>query len=108
MSNKLYVGNLPYSTNDEDLKTAFAEFGNIEDVKIIQDRMTGRSRGFGFVTFSSADDAHRALEMNGHELQGRAITVSIAQDRPQGGGFRGDRGGRGGDRHERGGHRFRR
>ncbi len=106
MSNKLYVGNLSYSTADGDLESAFAGFGEIQDVKIILDRMTGRSRGFGFVTFSSADDAKKALEMDGKELQGRNITVSVAQERPQydrsgGGGRGGDRGGR----FDRNGHR---
>lgn len=103
MSSKLYVGNLSYQTRQEDLADAFAQYGEIADVKIIQDRMTGRSRGFGFVTFATSESAKEALKMDGQDLGGRNITVSFAQEKPEGerrsGGFGGGgRGGFGGER----------
>lgn len=102
MNNKLFVGNLPYSATEEELREAFAQAGNVVSVKIIMDRETGRSKGFGFVEMASDAEAGTAMEkLNGADYAGRAITVSIA--RPQeprapraGGGFGGDRGGRGG------------
>ena len=97
MSNRLFVGGLPWAVDDNGLQDAFASFGEITDCKVITDRDTGRSRGFGFVTFSSSDDARSALNaMNGAELDGRTLNVDIAQDRggsrrPSGGGGRDNR-----------------
>lgn len=101
MDNKLYVGNLAYSTTEDDLRTLFAEAGTIASVALIKDRDTGRSRGFAFVEMSSQGEAQKAISMfNGKELNERALTVNIARPRKERGGF-GDR--RGGDR--RGGKR---
>ena len=96
MSNKLFVGGLSWGTSDSGLHDAFAEFGEVTDAKVITDRETGRSRGFGFVTFTNGDDAQSALNaMNGAELDGRTLNVDIAQDR--GGSRRGGGGGGGRD-----------
>lgn len=115
MGKKLYVGNLPYSVQDETLQSAFSQFGTVESARVITDRETGRSKGFGFVEMSSDDEASQAIErLNGTPMEGRNITVSEA--RPQaprqggggGGGFRGaggGGGGRGGFRGGRGGFR---
>jgi len=100
MSNKLFVGGLAWATTDQGLKAAFEAFGEVVDAKVITDRETGRSRGFGFVTFADADSARQALDqMNGQELDGRNLRVDEAQER-RGGGRGGERGGdrRGGDR----------
>lgn len=83
--NKIYVGNLPYSTTEDDLTNAFASFGEIVNIKLIKDRETGRSKGFAFIEFSQSDEANNALSFNGTSLDGRAVKVSIAEDR------RGDR-----------------
>ncbi|KAG2726425.1 hypothetical protein I3843_01G108000 [Carya illinoinensis] len=103
-SSKLFVGGLSYSTDEQSLKDAFAGFGDVVDAKVIVDRDTGRSRGFGFVNYSSTESASEALSaMDGQELNGRNIRVSYANDRPAGprpfggGGYRGDRGFGGGD-----------
>lgn len=95
MAKKLYVGGLSYGTTDEALKTTFSEAGPVESVTIIKDRMTGRSRGFGFVEMTNDEDAAKAVSMfDGKELDGRKLTVNEARpmtDRPkfQGrGGFR--------------------
>lgn len=115
MNNRLYVGNLSFHTTEEELHHAFAEFGNVSEVKIVLDRDTGRSRGFAFVQMESSDDARKAIEnMDGATLDGRSLRVSEAEERrPRegggggGGGFsrgdRGDRGDRGGGRGGRGG-----
>ncbi len=96
MSKKLFVGGLSWGTDDTGLRTAFEQFGEIEEAKVIADRETGRSRGFGFVTFTNDEDADTAVqEMNGTELDGRSINVNEARDRRSGGGGRGG-GGRGG------------
>ncbi|HEY6727861.1 MAG TPA: RNA-binding protein [Polyangiaceae bacterium] len=96
MSTKLYIGNLSFSTVEEQVRDAFAEFGRVANVSLIIDRATGRSRGFGFVEYESADSAQHAIDsMNGAMLDGRALTVNIARDRAEGGssgrGPRGDR-----------------
>jgi RNA recognition motif-containing protein len=102
MSKKLFVGGLSWGTTDEGLHGAFSRFGEIVEAKVITDRETGRSRGFGFVTFANDDGAASAVtEMNGAELDGRTIKVNEAEDkgfRPGGGGGGGGggRGGRGG------------
>jgi RNA recognition motif-containing protein len=99
MSKKLFVGGLSWGTDDEGLRAAFERFGAVDEAKVITDRETGRSRGFGFVTFSSDSDAMSAVsEMDGKELDGRTIKVNEAQERPprSGGGGGGGGGGRGG------------
>jgi RNA recognition motif-containing protein len=84
MSRKLFVGGLPWATTDESLRKAFEEFGLIEEANVVCERDSGRSRGFGFVTFESADDAKTALEaMNDKEIDGRQIRVDLAQSSPK-------------------------
>jgi RNA recognition motif-containing protein len=79
---KLFVGGLSWDTTTEDLRTAFAKFGAVSDVAVVLDRATGRSRGFGFVTFESANDATEAIKaMNGAELDGRTLKVNAAEAR---------------------------
>jgi cold-inducible RNA-binding protein len=95
VGNKLYVGGLSWNTDNDGLRQAFERFGDVEDVRVVTDRETGRSRGFGFVTFNSSQAAQAAIsEMDGTELDGRNIKVNEAEDKPRGGG-----GGGGGDRH---------
>jgi RNA recognition motif-containing protein len=95
MSKKLFVGSLSWDTNDEGLRNAFAEYGEISEAVVISDRNTGRSRGFGFVTFEDDEAADKAIAaLNGTELDGRTIRVDVAQakqrsDRGGGGGFGG-------------------
>ena len=100
MSNKLFVGGLSWDTTDSSLSQAFETFGQITEAKVITDRDTGRSRGFGFVTFTEAASASAAIsEMDGTSLDGRSIKVNEAQDRRSGGGGGGggyNRGGGGG------------
>lgn len=102
MAKKLYIGGISYSTNDEGLKEAFAQAGNVTSASIIMDKMTGRSRGFGFVEMASDEEAAAAISMwNGKELDGRTLTVNEARPmapRGQGGGGFGGGGGRGGSR----------
>jgi RNA recognition motif-containing protein len=95
MSNKkLYVGGLPYSTTERELEDLFAEHGKIESVRIITDRMTGRSRGFGFVEMGSEEESEAAIKaFNGTELGGRTLTVNVAKPRNDSGGGRRDFGG---------------
>ncbi len=98
MGNKLYVGNLAYSVRDDSLMQAFAQFGTVTSAKVMMDRETGRSKGFGFVEMGSDAEAQAAINgMNGQPLEGRAVVVNEArprEDRP--GGFGGGGGGRGG------------
>jgi RNA recognition motif-containing protein len=96
MSKKLYIGGLSWNTDDHALRMAFEQHGEISEAKVITDRETGRSRGFGFITFNEGSDADNAIEqMNGTELDGRTLNVNEAQER-SGGGGRGGRGGGGG------------
>ena len=82
MSNKLFVGGLSWDTNDAGLNQAFSRFGNVTDAKVVLDRETGRSRGFGFVTLVDSEHAQDALrEMDGATLDGRQIRVNEAQDK---------------------------
>ncbi len=125
-NNKLFVGNLAFATTENDLQDAFAAFGTVMEVNLMLDRMTGKSRGFAFVTMSSAEEAQKAIEgLHGKNVGGRDLTVNVARPREErpggggggggyrggggggyrgggggGGGYRGDRGG-GGDRRER-------
>jgi RNA recognition motif-containing protein len=98
MGNRLYVGNLPFSATTETLREAFAAAGEVTDVHIVMDRESGQSRGFAFVTMGNAHEATKAISsMNGAMLEGRALRVNEAEDRPQrsgGSGFGG--GGKGG------------
>ena len=97
MGKKIFVGGLSWDTNDQGLHQAFSRFGDIEEAKVIMDRDTGRSRGFGFVTFDSEEAVENAVnEMNGTELDGRTIKVDQATERGRGGGGGGRRGGGGG------------
>jgi RNA recognition motif-containing protein len=80
MATKLYVGGLPYSTTQDELQEAFAKAGAVVSTSIIMDKMTGRSRGFGFVEMGSDDDAQKAIEMwNGQDFDGRKLTVNEAK-----------------------------
>ncbi|MBV8603177.1 MAG: RNA-binding protein [Pelomonas sp.] len=98
MGNKLYVGNLAYSVRDQSLQDAFGQFGTVTSARVMMDRETGRSKGFGFVEMSSDAEAQSAINgMNGQTLEGRAIVVNIARPREERpGGFGGGGGGGGG------------
>ncbi len=90
MSNRLYIGNLPYTTTEDELREAFEPFGTVVSSRIITDRETGRSRGFGFVEMSTDEEANKALSgMNGAAFGGRTLKVDLARPRDE----RGDRGG---------------
>ncbi|MDP2417004.1 MAG: RNA-binding protein [Hydrogenophaga sp.] len=113
MGNKLYVGNLPYTVRDEDLQQSFSEFGSVSSAKVMMERDTGRSKGFGFVEMGNDAQAQAAINgMNGQSLGGRSITVNEARPMearpPRTGGYGGDRsgggGGYGGDRSGGGGY----
>lgn len=101
MENKLYVGNLSYSSTEDDLRNLFAQAGSVQSVALIKDRDTGRSKGFAFVEMSTSDEAQKAIEQfHGQDYQGRPLTVNVArprEDRPRfdGGGGRGGRPGGG-------------
>src|SRR5246500_5659626 len=109
MATKLFVGNLPFSATENDLQDYFATAGTVIAVNIMQDRATGRSRGFAFVEMGSQSEADAAIaQYHGKEFQGRALTVNEARPREErppggGGGYGGGGGGRGGDRGGRGG-----
>ena len=98
----IYCGNLAYATTDDGLKAAFAAYGDVTSARVVTDRMTGRSKGFGFVEMPNAEQATAAIAaLNGHELDGRPIRVNESQPKPREereGGFRGGRGGFGGGR----------
>ena len=82
MSNNLYVGNLTFNTTSADLETLFAQHGNVTKALVITDRETGRSRGFGFVEMSTSEEANAAINsLNGHNVDGRDLTVNIAKER---------------------------
>ena len=102
MAKNLYVGNLSYSTSQEQLQELFEAYGEVISANVITDRETGRSRGFGFVEMSNEDEANAAIDaLNGQEVDGRTLTVNEARPRaPRGG----DRGGRGGGRRGGGGY----
>jgi RNA recognition motif-containing protein len=104
MGTRLYVGNLSFSSTVDTVREAFERIGQVTDVHIVTDRATGQSRGFGFVTMGSQAEATKAIEsMNGANLDGRALRVNEAEERPQRGGFGGGGGGGGGGRGGRGG-----
>ena len=83
---KLYVGNLPFSATEDAVRTLFAAHGTVEKVSMINDRETGRPRGFGFVEMSNADASRAMQALNGKEMDGRALKINEAQDKPRGGG----------------------
>lgn len=109
MSNKLFVGNLSFNTTENDLQDAFAAHGTVVETNLMMDRVTGRARGFGFVTMSTPAEAQNAINaLNGSSIDGRAVTVNVAKPREErtgggggGGGYGG--GGGGGGRREGGG-----
>ena len=110
MGTKLYVGNLPFNTTENELQELFSQAGAVQEVTLMQDRFTGKSRGFAFVTMSSDEEAQNAIsKLNGHAIEGRQLTVNEARPRearPPGGGGRGYGGGGGyGGRREGGGPR---
>ena len=89
MGTKLFVGGLSWNTNDDALRAAFETFGTVNEAKVISDRETGRSRGFGFVTMSAPAEAQAAIaKMNGAPLDGRTIRVNEAEEKGEGGGSR--------------------
>jgi RNA recognition motif-containing protein len=91
---KLYVGNLPFSTNDAELRSMFEPHGQVASAQVVTDRETGRSRGFGFVEMPNDDEAQKAIEaMDGNTVGGRPLKVNEAKPREAGGGFGGNRGG---------------
>ena len=84
---KLYVGNLPYNTTEEDLRNLFSQYGSVDSVAVITDRETGRSKGFGFVEFGNDSEARNAIQaLSGQEYGGRALTVNEARPKTAGGG----------------------
>jgi cold-inducible RNA-binding protein len=100
MSNKLFVGNLSFNTTENDLQDAFAAHGTVTETNLMMDRMSGRPRGFGFITMSTAEEAQKAIAaLNGAQLDGRALTVNVAKPREE----RAPGGGGGGGRREYGG-----
>jgi len=105
-STNLYVGNLSFTTTEEDLKTLFGQHGPVAEVRLIRDQDSGQSRGFAFVEMASPEGAQKAIEaLNGYTWQERALTVNEARPKGSGGGERGGRGG-GGQRDRRGGGGF--
>lgn len=97
---RLYVGNLPYSTDSSALQELFAQHGEVTSAEVISDRMTGRSKGFGFVEMPDASQANAAIEaLNGKDHEGRPLTVNEAKPREERSGGRGGYNGRGGHRH---------
>ena len=83
---KLYVGNLPFSATEDAVRTLFSAHGTVEKISLISDRDTGRPRGFGFVEMSNADASKAMQALNGKDMDGRALKINEAQDKPRGGG----------------------
>ena len=107
MAKKLYVGGLPYSTTDQELRDAFAQAGSVSSAVVIMDKMSGRSKGFGFVEFASDDDAQKAIDLwNGKDFSGRTLTVNEARPMDPRRDFRGGGGGGGYGRGGGGGSRW--
>src|SRR5438874_2886075 len=105
MSTKLYIGNLAFQTTSQELQELFAQAGTVESASVVEDRMTGRSRGFAFVEMSTKEEANAAIEQfNGKELGGRALKVNEAKPRENRAGGGGGRGGFGGNRGGGGGY----
>jgi RNA recognition motif-containing protein len=107
MGNRLYVGNLSFNATADAVRAAFSECGEVTDVHIVQDRDSGQSRGFGFVTMSTSEEAAKAIAtLDGASLEGRALRVNEAEERQSRGGGGGGRGGGGGGRGGGGGGRW--
>jgi RNA recognition motif-containing protein len=85
---KLYVGNLPFTITEDAIRTLFTPHGTVEKISLISDRETGRPRGFGFVEMSNADASRAMQALNGKEVDGRALKINEAQDKPRTGGYR--------------------
>jgi len=97
MNTKLFVGNISFNTTENDLQDAFSAHGTVTEANLMVDRMSGRPRGFGFVTMATEEEAQKAIQaMNGASLDGRNLTVNLARPREERSGGGGDRGGRGG------------
>jgi cold-inducible RNA-binding protein len=105
MGRRLYVGNLPYTTSEDELTELFGRAGKVDSVRVMRDMATGRARGFAFVEMGSDDEAQRAIsELHEHQLEGRALVVNEARPKPEGGfGGGGDRGSYGGGNRSGGG-----
>ena len=102
----IFVGNLSFNTNEDELRQAFEAYGQVDRVSIMTDRDTGRSRGFGFVEMASSEDGEKAIAaLNGSQVGGRTINVNEARPKTERAGGGGGGGGRGHDRGDRGGHR---
>lgn len=87
MSKKIYIGNLPFSSTEDELRSLFSQHGDVQSVNVITDRETGRARGFAFVEMSQASDAANAIKsLDGSDLGGRSLRVNEAEDKPRGGG----------------------
>jgi len=105
MATKLYVGNLSFQTSSDDLQQLFSQAGTVESASVVEDRDTGRSRGFGFVEMATKEEAQKAIEQfNGKEFNGRNLNVNEARPREDRGGFGGNRRGGGGGGGGRGGY----
>lgn len=96
---KLFVGNLPFTATEDSVRALFAPHGTIESLALINDRETGRPRGFGFIEMSNADASRAMQALNGKDFEGRALKVNEAQERERSGGGGGNRGGGGGRRY---------
>lgn len=104
MGSKIYVGGLPYATTDAQLQEIFSVHGAVESARVITDKFTGRSRGFGFVEMVNSEEAQKAIQaLNGTDLEGRNLTVNEARPQEKRSGGFGDRGGGGGERRGGGG-----
>lgn len=102
MGKRLYVGNLPFSASEQDVRAAFEAHGAVDSVHLVTDRDTGQMRGFGFVEFTDSSAAQSAIDaLNGQDMDGRALVVNEARPRPERGGGGGGYGGGGGGRRER-------
>jgi cold-inducible RNA-binding protein len=101
MGRRLYVGNLPYKTTDEDLNTLFSQSGAVDSVRVMRDMATGRARGFAFVEMANDEAAQKAIsQLHGHPLDGRPLVVNEARPKPEGGGASFSRGGAAGHGHD--------
>ena len=99
MGRRLYVGNLPYSTNEDQLSELFSQAGKVDNVRVMRDMATGRARGFAFVEMGTDEEAQRAVSsLNDFKLEGRALVVNEARPKPEGGGYGGGNRGSGGNR----------
>jgi len=101
MARKLYVGNLPYDTGEQDLESLFAAAGTVENVNVMRDMATGRARGFAFVEMATEEEAQNAISQFHYSLGGRNLTVNEARPKPQSSGGYGGGGGKGGRREPR-------